>query len=183
MTCAPSAEDGTPRCEPAGTGPTGAACQSWTDCAPGMICAGGACRKLCCGGDWTGCPEGEHCLRKLVVQLAKDAGTVDSKAFVCVPVNNCDVLVPTSCGLTLPGVACLIADPTGATACLPEGTGLSGGSCPCKGGFTCVNDLCRRLCKAVEGGGEPSCPTGEGPCVHFNSDPPGVGECTPRPMN
>jgi hypothetical protein len=30
----------------------------------------------------------------------------------------------------------------------------------------------------VEGGGEPACKEGEGICVHFNRDPPGVGECT-----
>jgi hypothetical protein len=65
------------------------------------------------------------------------------------------------------------------TACVPEKTGSPGDPCPCKGGTTCVADTCRRLCKAVAGGGDPSCPTDEGICVHYDRDPAGVGECTP----
>ena len=48
---------------------------------------------------------------------------------------------------------------------------------------TTTTKECRRLCKAVEGGGEPSCKEGEGVCVHFHRDPPGVGECTPYESN
>jgi hypothetical protein len=177
MTCAPSSADGkTPVCESAGATPFGGACTSWLDCAPGSICAGGACRKLCCGRDWTGCPEGQHCIARLIVPV--NGQPVDTGAYLCVPVEGCNALDPASCAATKPGTTCQIADPTGATACLPEGTGGYGEACPCKGGFACVNK-CRRLCKAVAGGGEPSCPPAEGRCVHFLRDPPDVGECTP----
>jgi hypothetical protein len=177
MTCAPSYTDGKPICEPAGATPLGGACTSWLDCAPGAICPDGFCRKLCCGRDWTGCTQGEHCIGKLTVQL--DGGVVDPGAFLCLPVNTCSALDPASCAATKPGTTCQIVDPTGVTACFPEGTGAAGQACPCKGGFTCVNNGCRRLCKAVEGGGEPSCPATEGRCVHFVRDPAEVGECTP----
>jgi hypothetical protein len=181
MTCAPSATDGkTPQCEAAGTKALGSACTAWTECTTGAICAGGFCRKICCGRDWTGCSQGEHCLRKFEVLLASgDAGPIDTGAYLCFPVNTCNALDPSSCAAMERGTTCQIADPTGATACLPEGTGATAEPCPCKGGFTCVNQGCRRLCKAVAGGGEPSCAGTEGRCVHFNRDPDGVGECTP----
>lgn len=169
-----------PACQPAGTAKTGEACAQFTDCAAGFLCVLGACKKLCCGGDWTGCPTaGEHCLTSLVYDNGM-GGTLQTGAMLCETVNNCDALVPSSCGGK--GV-CQIADATGATACLPEGSGQSGDPCPCKGGFTCQtpNDAsprCVRLCKAVEGGGEPFCKPGEGICTHFVRDPPGVGECT-----
>lgn len=183
MTCAPSATNGkTPQCEAAGTNAVGTACTAWTDCARGSICAGGFCRKICCGADWTGCPEGEHCLRKFEVQLASGP-PVDTGALLCFPVNTCSAIDPASCAAIERGTTCQIADLTGATACMPEGTGSLFEACsrarPCKGGFTCVSGACRRLCKAVQGGGEPSCPEVEGRCVHFARDPDGVGECTP----
>src|SRR5262245_59486930 len=104
---------------------------------------------------------------------------VDTGAFLCFPVNYCSALDPSSCAAIEPGTTCQIVDPTGATACYPEGTGGSGQACPCKGGFTCVKDSCRRLCKAVAEDDEPSCQPGEGRCAHFTKDPPDVGECTP----
>ena len=163
-------------CQGAGQAVSGGACSMWSDCAAGHICVAGACRKLCCGGDWTGCPsESEHCIRPLQVKSASGK-TLSTGAMLCYPVNMCDALDPASC--TDPGTTCQIVDPTGATACFSEGTGAQGDACPCKGGFLCVANECRRLCKAVEGGGEPSCKPDEGVCVHFNRDPPGVGECT-----
>jgi hypothetical protein len=170
-----------PGCIGAGTGKSGEACQNFDQCAPGLICAGGACRKLCCGGDWTGCGSAsEHCLQSLVVGDGM-GGKIPTGAMLCLPVNTCDALVPTSCPTA--GESCQIVDPTGATACLKEGTADIGQSCKsaaCKGGSLCVKDACRRLCKAVEGGGEPSCKPGEGICIHYNRDPAGVGECTPE---
>ena len=179
MTCAPSPADGkTPVCQTAGATVLTGPCQSWTDCTSGSICAGGFCRKLCCGKDWTGCTQGEHCLRKLEVQIAGQV--VDTGAYLCFPVNGCSAIDPSSCAGVQPGTVCQIVDPTGATACFPEGTGVAGDACPCKGGFTCVNNACRQLCKAVAGGGEPSCsPPTQYRCVHFTRDPPDVGECTP----
>jgi hypothetical protein len=170
-----------PACDVAGAGVSGAACTQSTDCAAGFLCAEGACHKLCCGGDWTGCPSAaEHCIEGLVYGDGK-GGTIATNAMLCYPVNTCDALVPTGC--TKPGTTCQIADPTGVTACITEGTGASGGACPCKGGFTCVigenGGECHRLCKAVAGGADPFCQSGEGTCVHYNRDPASVGECTP----
>jgi hypothetical protein len=94
-------------------------------------------------------------------------------------VNDCDPLAPASC--TRPGTTCQIVDPSGAAACFPEGTGAAGEPCPCKGGYLCADQggdkVCLKLCKAVEGGGEPYCEANQA-CVHYNDKhPPGVGEC------
>lgn len=167
-----------PACSPAGKGESGAACASFDACVPGYLCVEGTCKKLCCGGDWTACPSpDERCIEHVDV-LTPGGETIDTGAMVCAPVNACDALAPSSCEQE--GETCQIVDPTGATACAPEGTGVSGEPCPCKGGFFCVAGECRRLCKAVEGGGDPKCAPGEGVCIHFNRDPPGVGECTPQ---
>jgi hypothetical protein len=177
QTCAPFSPDAkTPVCVAAGTTALSGACMPGTDCGPGSVCAGGFCRKLCCAGDWTGCTQGEHCIGNLFVPI--NGQPTDTGVFLCLPVNYCSALDPGSCAAMEPGKTCQIVDPTGATACVNEGTGEAGQACPCKGGFTCVTS-CRRLCKAVAGGGEPSCPPSEGRCVHFIRDPDGVGECTP----
>src|SRR5260370_41396594 len=133
--------------------------------------------------DWSACSPNEHCLLEFKVQLA--AQVVDTGAFLCYPVNNCSALDPGSCASIAPGTTCQIADGTGATACLSEGSGVAGAACPCKAGFACVNssmvNSCRRLCKAVVGGGDPACPPSEGRRVHLNRDPHRVGEGTPTP--
>ncbi len=170
-----------PACDLAGAVANGGACTQATDCVAGHLCVEGACHKLCCGGDWTGCGSAsEHCIQSLVYGDGK-GGTLATNAMLCYPVNTCDALKPSSC--PKPGTTCQIADPTGATACLPEGSGSAGEACPCKGGFACIvadnGGECRRLCKAVEGGAEPFCQSGEGICVHYNRDPASVGECTP----
>jgi hypothetical protein len=172
----------TPACSPAtGTGKTGGACASQDACAPGYLCAEGQCRKLCCGGDWTGCDSPkEHCFNKLSYGDGM-GGTKDTGAMLCYPVNDCDALDPSSC--TKAGTVCTIVDGTGATGCLPPGQGGSGEPCPCQAGFTCVSDMegvaptCHRLCGAVLGGAPPYCQEGEGICTHKNRDPAGVGEC------
>jgi hypothetical protein len=169
----------TPVCSPAGAGKNGEPCAQITDCVAGYVCAEGACHKLCCGGDWTGCPSAdEHCIKKLSYGDGM-GGVLPTGAMLCYPVNDCDALVPSGCPNA--GETCQIVDATGATACFPEGAGGAGDPCPCKGGFTCVvtedGSVCRRLCKAVVGGGDPYCPPGEGICTHFTRDPPGVGEC------
>jgi hypothetical protein len=183
--CEPSeATDGavSPVCQAAGTVAAGGACSSnRVDCEPGTFCIEGTCHKLCCGagvfGDYRVCPSGQHCLRPLAVGGANGSAILTG-AYLCYPVNQCDALDPaTGCAS---GTACQLADPTGATACIPEGTGMPGDPCPCKGGFTCVGNGCRRLCRAVADGGTPGCPQEEGVCVHFNRDPDEVGECTPR---
>jgi hypothetical protein len=166
-----------PSCQPAGAGKSGAQCTQPSDCATGYFCVGKTCHKLCCGGDWSGCDSAdEHCFRG-IEYAASDGGVIETGAMICDQINTCDALNPASCNEL--GYTCQIVDPTGAQACAPEGTGDEGQACPCKGGFLCVADACRRLCKAVEGGGAPFCQQGEGECVHFNRDPAGVGECTP----
>jgi hypothetical protein len=181
--CVPALGNGgvvTPACEAADAGVTGGSCSHATDCAPGYLCSSDStCHKLCCGGDWTGCDSpSQHCIETLLYQ-GTDGGSVNTGAMLCYPINTCDALEPTSC--TAPGTACVIADRTGATACLAEGAGTTGQPCPCKGGFVCLTDskgtACHRLCGAVAGGAPPYCQTGEGICVHYNRDPPGVGEC------
>jgi hypothetical protein len=165
-----------PACFVAGTVQGGGACTGGNDCVSGFACAGGACRKLCCGGDWiAGCPSGEHCIREHVFEV--NGKSVPTGAELCYPVNTCNVLDPASC--TAPRTACFIVDGTGATSCSTIGAGAAGDECPCLGGYTCVFGECRRLCKAVEGGGTPFCPPAEGQCVHFDRDPTTVGECTP----
>ncbi len=182
-TCFPelSGDTTAPACISAGGGENGAPCTALSDCGPGFVCTSatdGVCRKLCCGGDWSGCADAdERCLQKL--SLKDPSGkTVATNAWLCVSANNCDALDPSLCPVE--GQACQIIDGTGATLCLKDGTGDQGEPCPCKGGFVCVAKACRRLCKAVEGGGEPYCQEGEGICVHYNRDPQGVGECTPQ---
>lgn len=184
--CRPTVSDGgviQPGCEEAGTGRSGAPCTQWTDCARGYLCAGAACHQLCCGGDWSACGAGQSCIRQLIVKVV-DAGTPPQPAGVdlCFPVNNCDVFDPASCKAA--GHSCQIVDPIGDVACTPTGSGTVGAPCsestPCSSGFSCVGDHCRRLCRAVLDGGAPFCPSSEGICVHYNRDPAGVGECTPR---
>jgi hypothetical protein len=179
--CVPELAGGTvtPACSPAGAGKTGSMCAQLSDCAAGYLCVSGLCRKLCCGGDWTGCdgPD-QHCLKTL--SYADSGGNaINTGAMLCYPVNKCDALQPFSC--SQPGTQCLIADATGATACLTAGNGGAGEGCPCMGGFTCVlsngNPTCVRLCAAVPGGAQPYCQPNEGVCTHYTHDPPGVGEC------
>ena len=165
-----------------GTGMGGDSCTAWTDCAPGYVCPDGQCRKLCCGRDWSesACEPGEACFRDwsfLVDDVAEPTG-----AYLCYP-TGCDVLTSDDCPSDRD---CKIIDPRGTTACVPPTTGRLGESCTppqvCGRGLSCIGppgeETCRRLCRA-EACGEPACGRGEGTCVHFNRDPPGVGECTP----
>jgi len=171
-------------CTAAGTGKSGTECTVATDCAAGYVCAEKECHKLCCGGDWTGCPSAsEHCIVELKVQPT-GGEPVDTQAMLCYEVDTCDALKPDSC--TRPGTTCQIVDPTGASACFPEGTAAAGESCAtarCKGGTLCAiqgdEKVCRQLCAAVEGGDAPYCPD-KYACVHYNDKhPANVGECVP----
>lgn len=188
----PASGDWPPKCMSAGSKAVGQSCSTWNDCALGAFCVGiggaadggvvpGTCRKLCCGGDWSACPEDQSCIQQVYLVRPGGSDPVYANADVCVPVNDCDVLDPKACA-DQPGRSCQIVDPTGNVACMPAGTGGPGDACdtkaPCKAGFACVGKECRRLCKAVAGGGEPYCPTSEGTCVHYLRDPEGVGECT-----
>jgi hypothetical protein len=175
--------DVNPGCEPAGTGVVGSTCKAQADCAAGYYCAEGSCRKQCCAGDWSACDPGESCIRQVSVHAGDSI--VDSGLGLCFPVNDCDPLQPGPCN----GVAtreCKIVDPTGAVACEPLTTAREGDDCApssaCAAGLSCVLDKCRKLCRAVVGG-TPACTADEGTCIHFNRDPKGVGECTPKLSN
>jgi hypothetical protein len=196
----PATGDWPPQCFSAGSKQAGESCSSWNDCVKGYFCLGisgaadggvvpGTCRKLCCGGDWSACDKGEACFQQVYLMRPSGGAAVYAKADVCAPTGNCDPLAPTSCPTQ--GETCQIVDPIGDVACVPEGKAGLGATCsdgsegapittPCKGGLTCVAGECRRLCRAVEGGGTPACSASEGVCVHFNRDPAGVGECTPK---
>ena len=178
-TCRPTLTAGDtkvePSCQAVGGKSRGDDCTSWDECSEGTLCAAGQCRTLCCDGDWSACDDGESCYQTLDIGLP-DGGALPSGASLCFPVGSCDVLDPSTCPADR---SCQIVDSRGSVACINEGPGGVGEACPCQTGFLCVADACRRLCRAVEGGGEPACPKDEGICVHFDRDPPGVGECTP----
>ncbi|HEY6077848.1 MAG TPA: hypothetical protein VIW29_03555, partial [Polyangiaceae bacterium] len=146
-----------PGCEAAGGGESGAACTEQVDCARGFFCDPlGSCRKLCCGGDWTGCDAGESCIRNL--QVKAGGKVVSAGADLCFPVGTCDLFDPESCS-DEPGRECKVVDPTGAIACSPLSTKDVGESCGpptvCKRGLACVGGSCVKLC-AFEECGEPS---------------------------
>jgi hypothetical protein len=169
-----------PGCQPAGDGASGSDCDSDLDCAKGHLCVLEQCRKLCCGGDWTACDDGESCIRQVEMQLA-NGDVVETGADLCFPVGTCDLLDPTACNDE--NRDCKLVDPTGNVACAPKSPEALGEPCTegpsvCQRGLTCVGGFCRRLCVA-QACGEPSCPEAEGTCVHFDRDPPGIGECTP----
>lgn len=167
-----------PGCEPAGAASAGEACSAQADCARGHFCADGVCRKLCCGGDWTGCSAQERCFRTL--QVKAGGQIIAAGADLCFPVGTCAPLDPGSCA-DEPGRECKIVDPTGAVACAPKSAAKLGDPCAppdvCSQGLTCVGGRCIKLC-AFEGCMEPSCSREEGSCVSFARDPFGVGECT-----
>ena len=167
-----------PACAPAGIRREGEACSDWPDCARGHACVDGKCRRLCCGGDWSACADGDGCIRRLALEV--DGAALASGASLCYPVNTCDVLAPDACA-SEPDQTCQVVDPLGRTACSPAGSAAVGEPCStaviCAAGLMCVADTCRRLCRAEEGA-QPACPAEEGYCVHFSRDPEGVGECT-----
>jgi hypothetical protein len=174
-----SSPDVSPGCEAAGSGKSGASCTASSDCAIGFFCAEGACRKQCCGSDWSACDAGESCIRQL--QVKAGGKIIDSGMELCFPVNNCDPFGIEPC--SDPTLECKIVDPTGAVACLPKGSAGLGDACDtahaCVAGTYCVHDHCRALCNA-DVCGQPVCAAGQGTCIHFNRDPVGVGECTPE---
>lgn len=182
----PASGDWPPKCFAAGSKAAGETCSQWNECSAGLFCAGvtpsepGTCRRLCCGGDWSACPDGQSCFQQLYLVRPGGGDPVYASADLCAPVNDCDVFDASSCP---DGTACQIVDPTGNVACITAGSAGLGDPCSpsdhCQAGFSCVAGSCRRLCRAVAGGGEPSCPAAEGVCVHFHRDPPGVGECSP----
>ena len=187
-TCVPTVANNAvaPVCAKTGSNTLGAACSSLTPCEAGEACANGYCRKLCCAGDWTVCGEGESCFRTLAYQIGN--AVTPTGAWVCYPVGECSVIDPKPAACNGATDDCKLVDSRGSEACIPRSAGELGEPCSrasgrlCGAGLTCVGqpgaETCRRLCRAEECG-EPACPEEEGTCVHFDRDPPGVGECTP----
>jgi hypothetical protein len=175
-----------PGCVRAGTRETGESCDADNPCLAGNFCVnsseGSYCRKMCCGDDWSACGEGQSCFRPLNLLVMGE--TVPAGVSLCFDIGTCDVLSSATCDVQ--GYDCKMVDPTGQAACIPRSPEKLGERCSsasaCARGLTCVGEpgdtRCRRLCRAEECG-EPSCPASEGVCVHFNRDPPFVGECTP----
>lgn len=184
LACRPQLEgdEAVARCEAAGATPVGGACTRSTDCVAGALCAANLCRAVCCGGDWSACPDGQSCIRQLELGLPQ-GGSTPAGVDLCFPVGTCDVLDSTSCSAE-PGRDCQLVDPRGSEACAPIGTVQAGGKCDarnnCSAGHSCVGGRCTRLCRALEvDAGDPRpCPDPDDTCVHFDRDPPGVGECT-----
>jgi hypothetical protein len=175
-----------PWCRDPGSVQRGQPCDDKHQCDKGLVCAEGACRQLCCGEDWSACPQGESCFHHLEMTAGGGAPPVDAGADLCFPVNDCDVFDPKACSDV--GKICRIVDPTGAVACAPPSNLKIGDPCDhehqCGQGMICAGEdstgqlHCRHLCRWTFCG-EPSCTKDEGVCVHFNRDPTNVGECTP----
>ena len=189
--CAPQVDaSNTPvsaQCSVAGTAAAGQAC-TWGQCQPGFICAAdGYCRHLCCGGDWSVCEQNESCTGAVELLAPNSTTPVSAGVGICEPVDACDVFDPSTCPQ---GKSCYIVDSRGGLKCLPTGTADVDEACSgtqlCKAGLACVvgnennaTGKCRQLCRAVPGGGSPSCPDQDSMCMHFVRNPDGVGECTP----
>jgi hypothetical protein len=176
--------------------PTSAA----TQCGPGLVCAEKTCHRPCCGRDWSACEPGESCIHQANIVVNKV--TAYTGADLCFAVGTCNVLDLEACKAE--GQTCRIADPVAEVACMPPSALVAGDSCdndkPCGAGLHCVEDAsqvlsstpdtspmcsgtrpctCRRLCPWGNCNNN-TCSINEGVCVHFNRDPPGVGECTPN---
>jgi hypothetical protein len=175
-----------PRCQPVGSKQRGDSCQPG-ECARGLSCAGGTCRTLCCGGDWSVCADGETCRGTLFVHDADSGDDVPAGVGACLPTSDCDVFGD-DCA---EGQSCQIVDNRGSVSCVESGAGTVGDECdaenPCSAELLCIESpcgdeicrTCRRLCRATPEGASPGCPKSEGVCVHFARDPASVGECVP----
>jgi hypothetical protein len=86
-----------PACLAAGPRPEGSAGSGWSDCGAGLFCA-------------------EGCFRSLFVRDPATDAAVSADAYVCAPVDNCDVLDPNACN-DRPGTACQVSDRAGVGEC------------------------------------------------------------------
>ena len=186
-----------PTCGAIGTQTTGEACNSADQlCARGFICVDGACAKACCGGDDSACETGERCIRQATAFLTSSGQKIsyDEGLGTCAPINDCNVLDSVStCKSDAKRPVCRVIDASGTVACRPTGDRDLGQACDsanqCGPGQMCagyasgeastnVATKCVRLCKWGDCRSKPACPEAEGPCIHFDRDPDGVGECT-----
>ncbi|MFC1642326.1 hypothetical protein ACFL5O_06515 [Myxococcota bacterium] len=163
-------------CELPGQASEGEPCQDQPECAKGLACAGGRCRRLCCGNDWSVCPTGQSCFRSLILQ--RDDTEVSTGAGVCYPVGECNILDPDACG---EGRSCRIVSSRGDVACSQSGTTGTGEACnspnDCQAQHVCAGGQCYELCLAQEAAETPPCSGDNQVCVHYQSHPAGVGQC------
>jgi hypothetical protein len=171
-------------CGAAGLQGVDEACNSSTDCAPGLGCVGmqraGRCLPFCCGAG-NNCDPGFYCADR-PLRVAELGETDGPLVPVCERADNCSLSEPVDCTgehcVCGPGSACTVVRPDdGTTACVPEGDGEAGQNCPCKWGFHCsqatspgtcvktcelnkVNDCSAGVCQAT-----PLLPDGWGTCV------------------
>lgn len=172
----PTSSGPTSMCGPAGTGQAGAACDSSSDCAPGLGCVGtanaGECQPYCCG-DPENCPKQTYCTPR----PSRDDAASPSPMMVpaCVPATPCTLLEPQPCAAQ--GLVCGLVRADGTTSCVPAGTGQLDEPCPCAFGFVCAKSTnkCLKLCHTGQGstecpggtcqGGAGGLPAGFGVCV------------------
>jgi hypothetical protein len=151
-TCMPGPPD---QCCPAGKTQENGPCGDdvtftgvWhANCAPGLVCIGGTCRKFCQSP--ADCASG-YCV---------GFGPPPTPAYsVCTIPQPCDLLSPwKGCPL---GMTCLpVGESGGATVtdCSGAGQGVGAGACvasplDCKPGFVCVNGSCQQWCRALPAG-------------------------------
>jgi len=167
-----------PSCVSAGTAQEGQAC-TWESCDRGHFCFNGICRRLCCGGDWSVCPDDQACLISLSIRATAGSDPVSAFVGLCVPVDGCNPLDPCADA----GNSCQLVDGRGNWSCVTSGEVEVGAACSssdrCVAGALCVSGSCRRLCGTSSNSIRTECPEAEGQCVHFVRDPESVGECTP----
>jgi len=172
-----------PLCAASGIGMTGASCTTYSNCAPGFTCQGGAggtpgmCVKYCCDvGSSAGCPTGAMCS----IQLTNMDGTLTGAAL-CRTASNCAIF-----GSDCPaGDACYPTGGDGTTDCLMPGIRAAGAVCTytndCASGSSCYGvaggpSTCRKLCDTMDM--DPGC-TGTDVCTSLGIPAPlaNLGTC------
>ncbi len=173
--------DDPPQCFPAGPNDRLEACESSEDCSVGLVCAGGACQRMC--RDDEDCGEDGTC-------SGSDEG-VEGLAYC---VSGCDPVLPLACYDAFPsGESCL---PCGSDSslCVPNAQRAvctpatlqppRGLDAPCTTtaecfGAGCYQEVCRKWCRR-----DSECPTFFERCVttvNWNAGPGDpIGVCAPR---
>ncbi|MEM7604970.1 MAG: hypothetical protein AAF411_06395 [Myxococcota bacterium] len=150
----------------------GDACETVSDCRPGLACfrrgTRGECGRVCCPADPSVCGEELTCGAGVLVD-----GT-ETTYGECRPPRTCDIVSGDEC---TDGEACYRFEDR--TDCAPEGSAMVGEACEgpagCGRGLSCVGafeGVCARNCRLGE-----RCPSGEGECQSVANSPPGFGLC------
>ncbi|MEI8256723.1 MAG: hypothetical protein WCJ30_13695 [Deltaproteobacteria bacterium] len=136
----------TAACSVPGPGIFGARCASTTECGPGLVCAAGQCRLLCCPDDPAACTGGDV---PTTARCDRDFGLGAMGLQACSA--HCSWERQDCAG----GLTCTPLDSAGVVSdCVAPGTGTNGATCgattDCAGGFVCLLEagvsVCRRVC-------------------------------------